>query len=81
MDDFDELLRFTTDLATDYLHFIETKFALHRPVVGLLSEALRATKADRVVDLCSGGGGPIPALQKALAAGSFDTGAAASICS
>jgi len=56
------------DLATDYLHFIETKFALHRPVVGLLSEALRATQADHVVDLGSGGGGPIPALQKALAA-------------
>jgi hypothetical protein len=56
------------DLATDYLHFIETKFALHRPAVGLLAEALRATGADHVIDLCSGGGGPIPALQKALAA-------------
>src|SRR2546427_2704768 len=56
------------DLATDYLHFIETRFALHRPVLALLSEALQATRADHVVDLCSGGAGPIPALQKALAA-------------
>jgi hypothetical protein len=55
------------DLATDYLRFVETSFALHRPVVGLLAEALRATKAEHVVDLCSGGGGPIPALHTALA--------------
>ena len=30
------------DLATDSLHFVETIFALHRPVVVLLAEALRA---------------------------------------
>jgi hypothetical protein len=60
------------DLATDYLHFIEAKFELHRPVVALLAEALRATKAAHVVDLCSGGAGPIPALQKALAAEGLD---------
>lgn len=60
------------DLATDYLHFIEAKFELHRPVVALLAEALRATKAAHVVDLCSGGAGPVPALQKALAAEGLD---------
>ena len=57
------------DLATDYLHFMETTFAMHRPVVPLLAEALRATKADHVVDLGSGGAGPVPPLQQALAAG------------
>src|SRR5262245_31432856 len=56
------------DLATDYLHFMETTFALHRPVVALLADALRSTQTDHVVDLCSGGAGPVPALQKALAA-------------
>ena len=56
------------DLATDYLHFMETTFAMHRPVVPLLADALRATKADHVVDLCSGGAGPVPPLQRALAA-------------
>jgi hypothetical protein len=55
------------DLATDYLHFLEAKFELHRPVVGLLGRLLRTTGATRVIDLCSGGGGPIPALQRALA--------------
>ena len=56
------------DLATDYLRFMEETFALHRPVVALLAEALRATGADRVVDLCSGGAGPVSALRKELAA-------------
>jgi len=54
------------DFATDYLHFIEKTCALHRPVVALLAEALRSTRSDHVVDLCSGGGGPIIDLQKAL---------------
>lgn len=56
------------NLATDYLNFIETTFALHHPVVALLSQALRETRAESVLDLCSGGGGLIPPLQKALAA-------------
>ena len=49
------------DLATDHLHFIETKFALHRLTAGLLAEALRATGTDNVIDRCLGGGVPIPA--------------------
>jgi hypothetical protein len=56
------------DLATDYIHFLETKFALHAPVVPLISEALQLTGATHLVDLCSGGGGPIAALLQALAA-------------
>ena len=54
------------DLATDYLHFIETKVALHRPVAQLLAPVLHATGVRQVVDLCSGGAGPIPSIQKAL---------------
>src|SRR5690348_2492047 len=60
------------DLATDYIHFIEITFHLHRPVVPLLADALRTTRAEQIVDLCSGGGGPIPALQRALAAEGLD---------
>jgi len=44
------------DLATDYIHFLETKLALHAPVVPLISEELRFTGAAPVVNLCSGGG-------------------------
>ena len=56
------------DLATDYLHFIETRFALHRSIVPVLADALRATGASRLIDLCSGGAGPIPLLLEDLAA-------------
>lgn len=55
------------DLATDFLHFVESAFELHRPIVALLGDALRATGAKHVIDLCSGGGGPVPELQRALA--------------
>ena len=60
------------DLATDYIHFVESTFRLHRPIVPLLTEALRTTHMQRAVDLCSGGGGPIPALSEALAAEGVD---------
>ncbi len=62
------------DFATDYIHFIEVTFRLHRPVVALLGRALQATQSQHVIDLCSGGGGPIPPLQQALAAEGVDVG-------
>jgi hypothetical protein len=60
------------DLATDYLHFVESEFRLHRQVVPLLADALQRTGSRHVVDLCSGGGGPIPGLQQGLAAQALD---------
>lgn len=54
------------DLATDYLSFVETKFALHRPVVPLLRELLRTSGSDAIVDLCSGGSGPLERVRQAL---------------
>lgn len=54
------------DLATDYLQFVEAKAALHRPVVPLLTDAIRASGATRVIDLCAGGGGPVVALREDL---------------
>jgi hypothetical protein len=56
------------DLATDYLHFMETRFALHKPVVPLLRTMLENSKTSCVVDLCSGGGGPVVAIYEALVA-------------
>jgi len=56
------------DLATDYLHFMETRFALHKPVVPLLRAMIGDPKTSCVVDLCSGGGGPVSAIYEALAA-------------
>ncbi|MGQ0648094.1 MAG: class I SAM-dependent methyltransferase [Gemmatimonadaceae bacterium] len=54
------------DLATDYLHFMEARLALHRPVVAPLAEALRTCGARHLVDLCAGASGPVPALLDAL---------------
>jgi hypothetical protein len=56
------------DLATDYLHFMATLFQLHQPVVPLLRCALGQSAKPHVVDLCSGGGGPVLALYEALVA-------------
>jgi hypothetical protein len=56
------------DLVTDYLHFIETRFALHQPMVVLVAEALQRSDSTRIVDLCSGGGGAMPSLVQPLAA-------------
>ena len=56
------------DLDTDYLHFLEARFALHRPAEPLVAEVLRLSRNTPIVDLCSGGGGPIPALLRELAA-------------
>jgi len=55
------------DLATDYLHFMEAKMELHRPVVPVLADALRASGTTTVVDLCAGGGGPVVPLRQELA--------------
>jgi hypothetical protein len=55
------------DLATDFLHFIETRLALNRAVAPMLAEGIRRTGATALVDLCSGGAGPVPALLDDLA--------------
>jgi hypothetical protein len=56
------------DFATDYLHFMGTWFALHKPIVPLLRAMLENSKTSCVVDLCSGGGGPLLAIYEALSA-------------
>jgi hypothetical protein len=68
LEDLPRFPRTIRDLATDYLQFMETQFALHRPVVPLLRAALAQSASTRVVDLCSGGGGPTLALCEALLA-------------
>ena len=55
------------NLATDYLHFVQTAVALHRPMAPLVADALRAGRTTQIVDLCSGGAGPLPELLRDLA--------------
>src|SRR5262245_42831471 len=48
------------DYATDCLHFIQERFGVHKPLAPLVAEALSLGGTDRLVDLCSGGSGPMP---------------------
>jgi hypothetical protein len=61
------------DYATDYLHALQDQFRLFRPLTHLLAAALRATGQRHIVDLCSGAGGPVPELQRALAKDGVET--------
>jgi hypothetical protein len=58
--------RVVRDLATDYLAFMESSFGLYGPAVALIREALQRSGNTRIVDLCSGGGGPTPQIVDAL---------------
>ncbi len=44
---------------TDYLRYVEEKFKLHALFLEPLTAALERSGASRVVDLCSGSGGPL----------------------
>lgn len=50
------------DLATDYLQFAQTATGIHRAMTPLIRDALAASGVTRIVDLCSGGSGPLIAV-------------------
>jgi hypothetical protein len=58
--------RVLRDGTTAFLHDVETRFGVFAGAAAVLATVLRSTGATRVVDLCSGGGGPLPALLQAL---------------
>ncbi len=51
---------------TDFFHYQMKTFDLYRPAAGLIADALRRTGQTRIVDLCSGGSGPLALVQKQL---------------
>lgn len=55
------------DAMTDYLRRVEAKFQFHRHGLKPLQRLINQTGARRIVDLCSGAGGPLPAMLRALA--------------
>jgi hypothetical protein len=55
------------DDVTDTLQFIFNAARLYRPIAARLGAAIRAAASDRVLDLCSGAGGPWIWLQRMLA--------------
>ena len=56
------------DLATDYLQFIQQRFRLDRAMTPLIRRALDEGRTSEIVDLCSGGSGPLLGLVTDLAA-------------
>jgi hypothetical protein len=60
--------RVVRDLATDYLQFIQTRFRLDRAMAPLVRRALEDGRTTRIVDLCSGGSGPLLLIVRDLAA-------------
>ncbi len=58
--------RVVRDLATDYLRFMEHRFRLHLHALPILARAIQESGVKLVVDLCSGGAGPVPELVREL---------------
>jgi hypothetical protein len=58
--------KFLRDAVTDTLHYAFAAGDLYRPIVPQLQKALQISGAQKVLDLCSGGGGPWLRLQPAL---------------
>ena len=57
---------FLRDQVTDALQFILQLADVHRPIVARLQQAVEKSGATRVLDLCSGAGGPWLTLYKAF---------------
>jgi hypothetical protein len=54
-------------IQTDYLQFTVTRGSGQKSLIPLITKALRQARTTEVVDLCSGGAGPWPNLQRQLA--------------
>ena len=50
------------DLATDYLQFAQTATGMHKTLTPLIRDALAAGNTTHIIDLCSGGSGPLIAV-------------------
>lgn len=49
---------------TDFLRHSTIRMKLHRPIAGVLHSAMEKTGTPKIVDLCSGGGGLLAAMQR-----------------
>jgi hypothetical protein len=60
------------DLATDYLQFAQTATGMHKAMTPLIRDALAAGDTTHIVDLCSGGSGPLVAVINSLRQSGLD---------
>jgi len=51
---------------TDYLRYLIARVNFYQPVIPLITEGLHQTSSNRIIDLCSGGGGAIEQIQNNL---------------
>lgn len=51
---------------TDYLRYVLTALHFYKPIIPLIVEALQHSRTNKVVDLCSGGGGAIEQILAGL---------------
>jgi hypothetical protein len=58
--------RFMRDAATTYLQFISHKLRVHEAMTAMLEELAEHCGCNRVVDLCSGGTGPVVDIAESL---------------
>mgnify|MGYP001942956294 CR=1 FL=1 len=54
------------DAMTGYLETISRKFKMHEPMTPVIQDALDRSGATQIVDLCSGGAGPLLHIHQAL---------------
>ena len=59
--------RVIRDLATDYLQFIQERLRLDRAIAPVIRRVMDQSGTARIVDLCSGGSGPLLLLVRDLA--------------
>ena len=64
--------RTLADGGTAYLHALQARAGVEAALVPLFRHALDRSGAVRIVDLCSGGGGPTPGVRARLAADGLD---------
>ena len=51
---------------TDYLRYLITRVNFYQPIIPLIAEGVNQTGSNRIIDLCSGGGGAIEQIQNNL---------------
>jgi hypothetical protein len=57
---------FLRNYGTDFLQFLSNKTKMYKPIIPFLTEALKETKQETIVDLASGGGGGLIWLNNEL---------------
>lgn len=65
-EDFSWFPGFLRDYGTDFLQFLSNKTKLYKPIIPLLSTALKKSKQNQIIDLGSGGGGGLVVINQEL---------------